>query len=364
MNDNIIDLINVSQEISWLSWGVQYFFLIGLSYGAFFLTLPAFVFGRKEFEKMGRLALVIAITCGIAAPIALVSDLHQPGRFYNFYLHFTASSWMSWGSFILPAYITFLLIYAWFIYRPDFQLQAEKSNGMLSHISRLLALGGARAPSAIRIFGYLTLLSALLVASYTGAEMAVVKARPLWNSPMMPLLFFFTGLCGASGLALLMNKIIGDSSRLVSDQLNHLLMFFLGLSILTTMFWLLMGMVGQSSSGRVVLRLATEYNPILFTLLWFFVCSFIPLLLVLKKILLAGWLTGFLTLFGAWLFRWSMFIDGQRIPKTAGGFNDYSIPLGTDGLLGIAGTFGLWLLLVILITSFIPWQGSQQNRSN
>ncbi|VAX12112.1 Tetrathionate reductase subunit C [hydrothermal vent metagenome] len=363
MNTNIVDLISVTREVSWLSWGVQYFFLIGLSYGAFFLTLPAFVFGRKNMQKTGRLALLIAITCGIAAPVALVSDLHQPGRFYNFYLHFTPTSWMSWGSFFLPAYVVLLLVYAWLIYRPDLEVQANNRSGMLAKFSRLLAFGGHESPALIRLLGWMTMLSAILVVTYTGSEMAIVRARPLWNGPMMPLLYLLTGLCGAAGLGLLLNRIIADASESVSEQLSRLLVVFLGLTILAVLLWMLTGLAGQSSSGVVLMRLAAEYNPFLFTLLWLSLCTLLPFLLLVNKRQQAWWLTGFLSVASAWLFRWSMFIDGQRIPKTGAGFNDYSIPLGTEGLLGIAGTLGLWLLLVIMITSFIPWQGSKQNTS-
>ena len=36
----IVETINVAREVAWLPWAVQYFFLIGLSYGAFLLSLP------------------------------------------------------------------------------------------------------------------------------------------------------------------------------------------------------------------------------------------------------------------------------------------------------------------------------------
>ena len=35
MNPNIVETINVAREVAWLPWAVQYFFLIGLSYGAY-----------------------------------------------------------------------------------------------------------------------------------------------------------------------------------------------------------------------------------------------------------------------------------------------------------------------------------------
>ena len=37
--------------------------------------------------RSARLALLGALVCGLTAPVALLADLHQPGRFWRFYLH-------------------------------------------------------------------------------------------------------------------------------------------------------------------------------------------------------------------------------------------------------------------------------------
>lgn len=358
---NIVELINVSQDVTWIAWGVQYFFLIALSYGAFLLTLPYFVFGKAQFESVARLALLVAITCGIAAPIALISDLHQPARFYNFYLHFTQGSWMSWGAFFLPTYVTLLLVYAWLIYRPGMHQQSKQQTGIISRLLGLLSFGGTPAPAAIKKIGLLTLVAATLVALYTGAEVAIVATRPLWHTPMMPLLFIVTGISSATGLSLILNRLLANNNSMVNQQLSKILINSLGLTLLLQFIWYISGVVGFSPSGMVLQRLATEYNPASFTLLWLVICTITPLMLALLKPEPTVWVTGLLTIAGGWLFRWSMFIDGQRIPKTGAGFYDYPVPLGTEGLLGILGTVGLWIFLVILITSFLPWQGDKQN---
>jgi len=54
MDSQIIEVLNVTRGVAWLPWAVSYFFLIGLSFGSFMLTLPYFVFGRAEHEKRGR----------------------------------------------------------------------------------------------------------------------------------------------------------------------------------------------------------------------------------------------------------------------------------------------------------------------
>jgi tetrathionate reductase subunit C len=71
-----------------------------------------------------------------------------------------------------------------------------------------------------------------------------------------------------------------------------------------------------------------------------------------------GWLAGLLALHAAWMFRWTIFIGGQTLPKTGAGFYAYHLPLGHDGLLGILGTGGLCLFLLIALTSLLPWNAA------
>lgn len=49
-----------------------------------------------------------------------------------------------------------------------------------------------------------------------------------------------------------------------------------------------------------------------------------------------------------WTLRWTVLMGGQIIPKFNVLMNDYSLPMGTDGL-AIIGTFGLWLALAVVL---------------
>ena len=55
---DIIELLTPAYEAAWLPWAVQYFFLIGLSYGAFLLSLPGIVGRRPGWTGISRLALL------------------------------------------------------------------------------------------------------------------------------------------------------------------------------------------------------------------------------------------------------------------------------------------------------------------
>lgn len=73
----INELLAPAQPITWLPWAVQYFFLIGLAYGA--LWLGAFELWRKAPDpRLQTLAAVLMVAAGLVAPIALTADLHQP----------------------------------------------------------------------------------------------------------------------------------------------------------------------------------------------------------------------------------------------------------------------------------------------
>lgn len=355
MDTGITELVNVAHEAAWLPWAVQYFFLIGLSAGCFFLSLPAFAFGKAHWEKIGRLMLVGALSTGIAAPIALLADLHQPGRFYNFYLHFTHTSWMSWGAFFIPAYVGLLLVYAWLVYRPHFAGQA-KAYPQLAGVYRLLS--GPADPGKVRAVGIAAALATALVVLYTGAEVAVIKARFLWNTPLLPLQFLCTALAGAAGLALVLNRALGLNDKEVEQRLNRLLALFLAAVIAVGLAWTVLAVSGLSTTHAAALDSVTSLPQWWQAVGWAIALTVVPLIVILVKPKESGWVMGLVALITAWLFRWAVFMGGQAVPKTGAGLYDYVLPAGPEGLLGIIGTAGLWLFLMIMIATFVPWQGN------
>ena len=60
------------------------------------------------------------------------------------------------------------------------------------------------------------------------------------------------------------------------------------------------------------------------------------------------------------MFRWVVLMDVQHVARNSAGFHHYGIPAGSSGLLGIVGTFGLWLAAILLIELFIPWRQALQ----
>lgn len=367
MDSQIIEVLNVTRETAWLPWAVQYFFLIGLSYGSFMLTLPYFVFGRAQHEKLGRLTLLGALVCGLTAPVALLADLHGPGRFLNFYLYFQPQSWMSWGSFFIPVYLGGLLLYAWLVLRGDFAVQGQGGDSLLTRLYRLAGRGGAASRMAISAAALLTLVGAVLVALYTGMEVMVVHARPLWNTPFLPLQFAATAFAGAIGLSLLFNRVIGGRDRQLEIGLNRLLVLALAVVLTLGGGWLFVCMSGISPSHSAAFSQVAGMPQWQLTAVWAVLATILPIALAIWRPASSGLITGLIAVHSAWMMRWTILIGGQSIPKTGAGLYDYHLPLGGDGLLGIVGTLGLWVALLVLVVEYLPWAGqafASRNKTN
>lgn len=330
MNSNITEIISVTQEITWNSWAVQYFFFIGLSVGGTLLATATLLARRSDWLPIVRLGLLVAVTTGLVAPVALLADLHQPARFYQFYLNFTPSSWMSWGAFLLPLYLATLLL------------------------SGLQGLYRDRTGS--RPLTYLAALAASLaglgIALYTGSEMGVLASRELWHSGWLVPAYLLSGLAGAIGLALVINTLQSKDNPANSRPLSRWLAGSLALTALWIGTWAMAGYLDLSGSGAALLRLAMEFSPVETLVFWIGIGLLLPLLLTLFNHAGLNLMAGPLALFGAWMLRWVVFIGGQGIPKNGAGFYAFELPPGVDGLLGILGSLGLWLAILIIVNAF------------
>lgn len=346
-----VEVLGFAREPGWLPWAVQYFFLIGISTAAFFLSLPGLVWRIADWQGISRRALLAALVCGLTAPVALLADLHQPGRFLNFYLHPNLGSWMAWGSFFIPLYLLGLIGYAWLCLRP---LLAEQANhpGLLAGLYRKLAYGGHDNPSAIKAAAMVATLGALLVLLYTGMEVMVVQARPLWNTSLLPAIFAITAMTGGIGMTALFEAFVGNrqSAPLLNQWLARGVWLTLGLLTL----WLALGLVGTSTAATEALAAMRASFGWQVTGGWLFGSTLLTLWLA-QNCRSSLVMPALLALHGAWLIRWIVFIGGQSLPKMGSASHSYYLTITPDSLLGIVGMAGLCVTLYIILTSLIPW---------
>lgn len=356
MDLQIHELVGATHDTAWLPWAVQYFFLIATSATALLLSLPAFVLRRKTALPLGRVALMVAVTTGITGPVALLADLHQPARFWHFYAYTHTTSWMAWGAWIVPLYVVFLLLFAWAVHRPACYVRGQ-SEWRFAWLFRWLSMdgpGNAFAP----LLGIGAAVFALAVLTYTGAEVYIVRARPLWNTPLLPLQFLVTGFAGSLGMMLVLNRVLLKDAAL-ERRMNHQLALTLAVVTVLGAAWFVIAISGISPRHSAALASVAGFD-IWHRIAWWAAASLaVPFAIATIRPVGTGWLTGLIAIHAAWMFRWTVFMGGQAVPKVGSGLYDSLMPTGLAGLMGIVGTFGLWFFLVIVYTTFFPWEETQ-----
>lgn len=353
MEAQIVETLNITYQVGWLPWAVQYFFLIGLSYCAFFLSLPGVVLNKPQWKTPSNYALIVMLVTGLVAPVALLADLQQPARFLNFYLHFQKTSWMSWGSIFLVSYVVLFLVYGFLALQPLLRASAQRPH-RYAIVARWLVLPKLPGQGVVKLVAGLTLVAAILVMLYTGMEVAVIKARPMWHSAMVPVQFALTALAGAAGACLILNFFTAHRhDRGVTRPLVKVI-FWTQLAIISLgAIWLFLGMTGLSTNIAYAMNLIQFINRWeLFTVVG--VAVIVTTLVLAYRWPGNGLLLGILTVLTVWVFRWTVFMGGQEIPKTGAGSYTYTLPWGPDGLLGIVGTAGLCVFVYIALTSLVP----------
>ncbi len=349
---SITEVIVPQQELAWLPWAVQYFFFVGLAAtAALIAVIGEFVRGGR-WQRLQPAAFVVAISTGIVAPVALLADLHQPGRFYHFYTDITVWSWMSLGALILPVFLIGL-----FGYYALWQRDQFRANGA-PHWLRLWTRGDWSGAWLRRGLAGMTVIGAIGVLVYTGAEVMIVEARALWHTEWLIVNLAATALMGTTAAMLYAQSRLVDGSP--GDQRLTLRLFLAALIVTGAgaAGWAVSGMLFQSVSFVEFSRLLGEFA---YWQILFGASVLVGLALLVGAVWMLrtprgvahGWWLAPFALLAVWSFRWAVLMDVQTVPKYGAGLYPYELPLGSDGLLGILGIFGLWLAVMMVLPGVI-----------
>lgn len=363
MNSPVIEMLAPRYQLAWQPWAVQYFFLVALSYCSFWIAVPGLLLGRASWAATARFALLAAMTTAIVAPIALLADLHQPLRFWHFYAHFTPTSWMSVGSLLLPPYVFAVIALAWLAWRAP--MLAWRARGdWRGTVARIATLGGWRTPRALVLaVGGLALLLSLGITIYTGSEIAIIKARSLWYTPWLIPIFITTGMIGAAGLVLVLNRMAGPRDDRTAWQMLALIVaggVFTGGIIVA---WVLEGLFQRNSSVAAAIdsvRWDPQWRAAAFwgVSVGAFLTAGAALALRRAGLRARAWVLGLVGLHLAWMARWTILMEVQTVQKQTAGMTQYVVGWNSNGWVGVIGTFGLWIAIVMIVDILVPWRAA------
>lgn len=327
----IIELLTPAYEAAWLPWAVQYFFLIGICATTALMAAAAALAPRGSRMSALLPALVaVLLVSALSAPVSLLADLHQPGRFWHFYAHFTPWSWMSIGAVLLPIFIILSLAFAlaWWLQRT----------------------------TLLRVLAVLLALSAGSILVYTGAEIMAVRSRPLWSTPFLPVNLALTGWLASIGALLLVARWLpGGLKALPPVAVRKLSLSAVATLIISAGLWVVAGLTGYDPSFEAAFELFRSYDVWRLSLFGSCAAGLIILLLLFapaERLTAPGYslVIAAAMLATAWTFRWILFMAVQGVPKYGAGLYLYSMPLGSDGLLGMIGVLGLCIALIAMVS--------------
>jgi formate-dependent nitrite reductase membrane component NrfD len=175
----------------------SYFFLGGLSGGAYLISRMAERFGGREHADVARLGSFVALGALLPCPALLIHDLGDPARFHHMLRVWKPATPMNLGTWTLTAFsgaagLSFLRQWAKHRSRHDRTLAGRVARAIRAMNMPIVAVtDGAGIPLAI------------LLAGYTGVLISCT-ANPLWcKNPWLGPLFISSGVtAGAAAINL------------------------------------------------------------------------------------------------------------------------------------------------------------------
>ena len=178
-------------QTTWVWEPAIYLFLGGLAGGAFLAAAFVRILGKDRFSKVtviGSWVSVIALVVGLLFLIVDVAKPFQAMMMWKSFVNF--SSWMTIGAWLLFAAVIFMGLCAVF--------STPKLVSILGSFCKPLERHAGGVSKVCMVLGA---IAGLGVAVYTGILLWSAHNIPLWNTPLIPVLFTVSALdAGASAI--------------------------------------------------------------------------------------------------------------------------------------------------------------------
>ena len=329
-------------------WGLPHvfaIFMIVAASGAANIGSVGTVFGKKIYQPLGRLSVVIAIALLIGGLLVLVLDLGHPDRLIIAMTYFNVKSIFTWNIMLYSGFIGVMFFYLW----------------TMMDRSKL-------AKSLYKPAGYFAFIWRIVLTMGTGSIFGFLIARQYYDAAIMaPLFIALSYVLGTAIYALVLMAAYKCTGRELGDAVLNRLRYTLAIFIAAVLFFEL--------ARHLTNLYATEHHGIeafilrdggLYTLLFWggqiVLGSLIPMLLIwcekLKNNRTALGIASALAILGGISLIYNVLIGGQSYPLELfpnavvesayfdGVVNTYT-PSLPEMVLGIGGV-GVTLLVIVL----------------
>jgi molybdopterin-containing oxidoreductase family membrane subunit len=364
-------LTNMSDQVPWGLWITIDLSSIALGAGAFTLSAVVYIFRIKRFHSMIRLAVFVGFIGYTSALLTLIMDIGRPDRFWHPWFYWNIHSVLWEITWCISIYLTIMVVeFAPVIAEASFFDRWPWVRAFASLLHKM-------AP----VLAILGLMISLLHQSSLGATYGIVKSRPIWFKPSMPIMFILSavavGPALSASVAIVLEWLTGKKS-VPKDTLRLIYRFsaFTLLAYAYIKFWDLAavsyyGRTPGVSESLFILNTQTPYN----FGFWFgevFIGIVIPVIIFLvprynrkPTLLVFG---GLCAVLGILFNRWNVTVSGLFVPLQFSPGVLYQIPPGEywPALVewGVAiGIIGYALTLMTIGAKYLPLFPSDESHS-
>lgn len=363
---------DLSNNIPWGLWITIDLSAIGLGAGAFALSAFVYLFRLERFRPIVRLAVLVGIIGYSSALVALIADIGRPDRFWHPWVYWNVHSVLWEITWCITIYLTILLV--------EFAPVIVQSP-LLARWSWLTRLGHQihRLAPVLAVAG---LLISLLHQSSLGATYGILKARPIWFKPSMPIMFIVSAIAVGPAVTMAAAMVIEwvTGRKTIPHDTARAIARFSGLTLLIyayIRFWDLavVSYYGHTPGATAAMNLLNQYTPYNFG---FWVGEILigivaPVVLFLmprfNRNPLNLVLGGGLAAFGIVINRWNITVSGLIVPLSyspgtaiqlqAGSYTPSVVEWGV-----VMGVLGYALLAFTLAVRLLPLFNQQKSSSS
>jgi Ni/Fe-hydrogenase subunit HybB-like protein len=255
---NGLVITNMSDTVPWGLWITMDLASIALGAGAFTLSAIVYIFGLKKFQSIVRLAVFVGFVGYSSALLTLIMDIGRPDRFWHPWAYWNVHSVLWEITWCITIYLTIMIVE----FLPVFtELKVFDKWPWVRKAAHVLH----KAAPALAVLG---LGISLLHQSSLGAAYGIVKSRPIWFKPSMPIMFILSAIAvGPSltmGVAFVVEWITGK--RTVPHDVLRAVARFSGIGIMIygyIKFWDLAAVTyyGRTPTISAALNLLSQQTP-------------------------------------------------------------------------------------------------------
>lgn len=333
---------NLTDQVPWGFYIANFTFVVGVAAAAVLLTVPAYVFDRRDIRTLVLMGDSLAIAAVIMAVLFVFVDLGRPDRIWHILpgigrFNFPHSM-LAWDLIVLGGYLLLNLGISFYI---------------------LFCRYRGRYPRRGRYFPFVlvAIVWAIAIHTVTAFLFAANPGRDYWHSALLAPRFIASAFCSGPALMIVALQIVKRVSNypVPRSVIDHLALV-MTLCLQITLFFVLAELFtdfyheGKQAASARYLYLGLDGHRALVpwirtALVLLGVATLIGSLHPLRRHPVSLNLACVLTIVGVWIEKGMGLVVPGFVPTPVGELSEY-----TPGLVEIAVAAGIWGIGLLLFT--------------